>query len=295
MNLKINFNGAIQDYAEISVLDHGFLFGDSVYEVVATHGNKPCFLEQHLERLRNSAVGISLEIPYDDEWFVEQIDRTVQLANFDESYIRIIVTRGVGEIDIDPSSCDRPNIIIITAPAKVYSGQYYENGIDLALVSVKRNAREALNPGIKTGNYLNNILAKMEATRQGAQDALMLNAQGNLTEGTTSNFFFVNGGKLFTPSLDCGILSGITREMAIQLALENGVPLEEGHWPPEELSQAEEAFVTGTVKKIMPATRLDGKPIGNGKPGPITLRFMRLYDRLLDEKYGVPAAPGQSQ
>lgn len=295
MDLKINFNGSIQDEAFISVLDHGFLFGDSVYEVVATHGNKLCFLEAHLARLRNSAAGISLEIPSEDEWFVEQISRTVQSANFEETYIRIIVTRGVGEIDIDPGSCDRPNIIIIAAPAKVYPHNYYEKGIDLALVSVKRNARESLNPGIKTGNYLNNILAKMEANRLGAQDALMLNAEGVLTEGTTSNFFFVNEGKLFTPSLDCGILSGITRDVAIQLALENGIPLEEGHWPPEELTHAEEAFVTGTVKKIMPATRLDGKPIGNGKPGPITARFMRLYDQLLDEKYGMQPAQGRSQ
>jgi branched-chain amino acid aminotransferase len=158
----------------------------------------------------------------------------------------------------------------------------YKNGIHLAVVSIKRNSKDALNPGIKTGNYLNNVLAKIEADRLGAHDALMLNPFGQLTESTTSNFFFVQEGRIMTPSLDCGILAGITRDIVIRMARENGFPLEEGVWPVEALDMADEMFVTGTVKQLMPVTCLDGRIIGNGKPGDITRRLMNLYQGLLD-------------
>ncbi|MBI4383650.1 MAG: aminotransferase class IV [Nitrospinae bacterium] len=286
MSIKINFNGKIQEGAEISALDHGFLFGDSVYEVVCTFNNQLCFADKHLKRLRNSASGIQLKVPYSDERFMREIVRTVAVAENEESYVRIVVTRGVGEIDIDPSSCERPNVLIYVTPVKPYPSTYYEDGIDVALVTVKRNAREALNPGIKTGNYLNNVLAKMEANRLGAKDALMLNPWGYLTECTTSNFFFARDGVLMTPSLDCGILAGITREIVIQLARENGFVVEEGQWPQEELEKADEAFVTGTVKRVLPVTQLDNRPIGDGKPGPMTRKLMRLYEGLLQGLHG---------
>ena len=278
----ININGNIEEEAFVSVLDHGFLFGDSIYEVVSTRDNKPCFLKEHLQRLRRSADGISLKVPFEDDWFCKQIERTLEFANNQESYIRIVVTRGVGDIDIDPSSCHSPCTLIFVTAARSYPAELYDTGIHLAVVSIKRNAKDALNPGIKTGNYLNNVLAKIEADRLGAHDALMLNPFGQLTESTTSNFFFVQEGRIMTPSLDCGILAGITRDIVIQIAHENGFPLEEGRWPVEVLDKADEMFVTGTIKQLMPVTRLDGRVIGDGKPGDITRRLMNLYQGLLD-------------
>ena len=162
-----------------------------------------------------------------------------------------------------------------------YPESCYEKGIHVALVSIKSNSRDALNPNVKTGNYLNNVLAKVESNKLGAQDAIMVNSLGHLTEGTTSNLFFVRDGHIFTPSLDCGILSGITREIVIQLSKENGFRVEEGKWPGEELSEADEIFLTGTIKKVMPVSHLDGRPVGSGKPGPVTLKLMRLYEFLL--------------
>ncbi|MCZ6513697.1 MAG: aminotransferase class IV [Nitrospinae bacterium] len=281
MTTRINLNGDIQQEAFISVLDHGFLFGDSVYEVISTHQGRLYFVQEHLKRLRNSARAISLEIPLADDAIIREIEKTVEAAANLESYIRIIVTRGVGEIDIDPESCTRPNVLIFVKPARLYPEENYTHGINVALVSVKRNPKESLNPGIKTGNYLNNVLAKVEARQAGAADALMLNPTGQLTECTTSNFFFVRDQRLMTPSLDCGILSGITREVVLRLARENGVLVEEGEWPPEILQDAEEAFITGTVKRVMPVTSLDSRPIGEGKPGPITKMMIRLYEDVL--------------
>ena len=284
MTTKINFNGEIRDELNISVMDHGFLFGDSVYEVVSTLNNKLCFLDEHIDRLFASAEAISLKIPRDKEWFQEQLMNTLLSAGNKESYVRIIVTRGVGEIRIDPSSCERPNIILMVMDVTEYSKSFYEKGIQVALVSIKRNPRDALNPNVKTGNYLNNVLAKMEADKLGAQDAVMVNPWGFLTEGTTSNLFFVLEGHILTPSLECGILSGITRLLVIQLAKENGFHVEEGKWPGEELSKADEIFLTGTLKKVMPVSHLDGRPVGSGKPGPITLSLLRLYEDLLIKK-----------
>ncbi len=284
MTTKINFNGAIHEELNISILDHGFLFGDSVYEVVCTFNGELCFLDKHLDRLFASANAIALSIPKDKAWFREQVKITVAAAGNDDSYIRIIVTRGEGEINIDPSTCLHPNVIIIAMEITQYPESHYEKGIAVALVSIKRNSRDALNPNVKTGNYLNNVLAIMEARKLGAQDAIMVNQWGHLTEGTTSNLFFVRDGRIYTPSLDCGLLSGITRQVIMQLATENGFHMEEGKWPGEELCEADEIFLTGTIKKVMPVSQLDGRPVGSGKPGPVTLKLMRLYDDLLKNK-----------
>ncbi len=282
MTTKININGDIQDEGFISILDHGFLFGDSIYEVVCTDEGKPYFLNEHLKRLYASASGISLEIPHDETWIKKQIQATLDSAGNDESYIRIIVTRGVGDLDIDPSSCSHPNIIIFVKNIPQISEESYAKGISVALVSIKRNSRDALNPAVKTGNYLNNVLARVEAQKMGAEDAIMVNPWGQLTEGTTSNLFFVKEGRLLTPEKGCGILSGITREKIILLANENGITLEEGKWPGEELFKADEVFLSGTVKKVMPVSVLDSRPVGDGKPGPITQKIMRLYSELLE-------------
>ena len=282
MTTKININGDIQDEAFISILDHGFLFGDSIYEVVCTNQGKPCFLEEHLKRLYASASGISLKIPHSPAEIKKQIKITLDSAENQESYIRIIITRGVGEVDIDPSSCFNPNIIIFVKEIPQISCESYEKGISVALVSIKRNSRDSLNPAVKTGNYLNNVLARIEARKMGAEDAIMVNSMGQLTEGTTSNLFFVKEGQLLTPIKECGILSGITREKIIKLANKNSIKLEEGKWPSEELFKAEEIFLSGTVKKILPVTLLDGRPVGKGIPGPISHKLMQLYSELLE-------------
>ena len=282
MTTKININGNIQDEAFISIFDHGFLFGDSIYEVVCTNKGNPCFLDEHLKRLYASASGISLKISHSPTEIKKQIQITLDSAKNHESYIRIIVTRGVGEVDIDPSSCFNPNIIILVKEIPQISNESYEKGISVALVSIKRNSRDSLNPAVKTGNYLNNVLARIEAKRMGAEDAIMGNSMGQLTEGTTSNLFFVKEGRLLTPIKECGILSGITREKIIQLANKNSIALKEGKWPSEELFKAEEIFLSGTVKKIIPVTVLDGRPVGKGIPGPITQKLMRLYSELLE-------------
>ena len=282
MTTKININGDIQDEAFISIFDHGFLFGDSIYEVVCTNQGKPCFLDEHLKRLYASASGISLKISHSPTEIKKQIQITLDSAKNHESYIRIIVTRGVGEVDIDPSSCFNPNIIILVKEIPQISIESYEKGISVALVSIKRNSRDSLNPAVKTGNYLNNVLARIEAKRMDAEDAIMGNSMGQLTEGTTSNLFFVKEGRLLTPIKECGILSGITREKIIQLANKNSIALKEGKWPSEDLFKAEEIFLSGTVKKIIPVTVLDGRPVGKGIPGPITQKLMRLYSELLE-------------
>ena len=282
MKTRININGIVKEDASVSVFDHGFLFGDSIYEVINTRKNRPCFLDEHLKRLHQSASGIDLTIPYNDSWFREQIDLTLADAANSESYIRIVVTRGVGDVNIDPSTCDLPLVLIYITPAHIYPPELYENGIHLAIVSVQRNSKNALNPGIKTGNYLNNVLAKIESGRLGAHDALMLNSLGHLTESTTSNFFFVREGGLMTPSLDCGILAGITRDVVIRLSQENGLRVEEGCWPVEILENVDEVFLTGSVKHLMPVTHLDEKIIGNGKPGPITRSLISLYENFLE-------------
>jgi len=282
MKTRININGIIRDDAHVSVFDHGFLFGDSIYEVVNTRKNRPCFLDAHLKRLHSSALGIDLAIPFEDSWFAEQIDLTLADAGNSESYIRIVVTRGIGDINIDPSSCGSPLVLIYVTPAYIYPLEWYENGIDLSTVSIQRNSKNALNPGIKTGNYLNNVLAKIESRQLGTHDALMLNSLGHLTESTTSNLFFVREGGLMTPSLECGILAGITRGIVIRLGQENGFRVEEGCWPIEILENTAEIFLTGSVKHLMPVTRLDGKVIGDGKPGPITRSLICLYEKFLE-------------
>jgi branched-chain amino acid aminotransferase len=223
-----------------------------------------------------------LEIPNTPEKLKEQIQITLDSAGNYESYIRIIVTRGVGEVDIDPSSCFNPNVIIFVKGIPQIPDEIYGKGVSIALVSIKRNSRDSLNPAVKTGNYLNNVLAKIEAQKMGAEDAIMVNSLGQLTEGTTSNLFFVKDGRLLTPGKECGILSGITREKIIQLAHKNGITLEEGKWSSEELFQAEEIFLSGTVKKVLPVTILDNRPVGEGMPGPITQKIMKLYSELLE-------------
>ncbi|MBM4121506.1 MAG: branched-chain amino acid aminotransferase [Nitrospira sp.] len=266
-----------QKEAVVSVFDHGFLYGDGVYETLRSYGGRFFMLQPHLARLQRSARLIGLELPIPlDEWpplLHEALDRN----ELQDAHLRITISRGEGELGLDPALCRRPTLVIMARPLARYPDRLFEEGVSLAIVAVRRNPVSALSPRIKSLNFLNNILAKQEAARAGAFDALMLNAEGLLTESTTSNLFFAREGRLYTPSIDCGILDGITREVVLTLAREAGIQTEEGRYSIEALARAEEAFLTNTSMEIMPVCSIDRQPVGSGRPGPLTRQLRDLF------------------
>lgn len=268
------------DRRSVSVFDHGFLFGDSVYEVVRTRGGKLFELLPHLKRLRRSAAEIYLELPFTDDELAAEIERATAIAGNAESYVRIIVTRGTGELELSPASCGPPCRILIVKALVLPPERLYREGVHLAIVDRRRMHPHSLNPAAKTGNYLNNVLAIVEAKKRGADDAVMRNDDGYLTEGTTSNLFMVRGGKVRTPSLASGILEGITRGLVLRMLAEEGFPAEETLVGPEELREADEAFVTSTTRDVMPVGRVDDRPLPGPLPGPVTRRLMERFAAL---------------
>ncbi len=278
MKMLINFNGELLDpgEAKISVLDHGFLFGDSVYDVIGTVNGRLFTAEEHLERLRNSAAAIRLDIPLTNEEFIHEMNRTLAAAGNAESYIRIVITRGEGVIDLHPRTCKKPNWMMFVMPLHDWPAEWYTDGIKVALVSIHRNPSTALSPKIKSGNYLNNVIARMQAADEDAVEGIMLNPEGWVTEGTTSNIWMVKDGKAKTPALRCGLLPGVTRALVLELASTNGIPVEECEISREELLDAEEAFITSTTKGVVPIRLIGDTAVGNGKPGPITKRLGQL-------------------
>lgn len=263
--------------ALVSVFDHGFLYGDGVYETLRTYDGRFFMLPQHLARLQRSARLIGLAVPLHEQDWPVLLREAVARNRLTEAHVRITLSRGEGELGLDPTLCPRPTLVVMAKPIARYPTHLFQEGILLALAATRRNLATALPPQIKSLNFLNNILAKREAGQAGAFDALMLNAEGLLTECTTSNFFFVCGGRLYTPSVDCGILDGITRAVVLTLARENGMSVEEGRYPAESLAHAEEAFLTNTSMEIMPVRALDRTPIGAGHPGPVTRRLRELF------------------
>lgn len=286
----VNINGAFcsSEEARVSVFDHGFLYGDSVYEVMSCHEGVPFALDRHLLRLTRSAERLHMDsnVPSHGKIteeikksFVEYRKRFPQLNN--NCYMRLIVTRGVGDISFDPAVCEHPTVIIILLPLPVFPAAYYQDGIQISLVSVKRNLREAVDPAIKSGNYLNNVLAYMEAKSRGAIDAVMTNSEGYLTEMTAANILIVKNGAVLTPRLESGILEGVTRGLIKEICSENGISFVEKNMLPEELFGADEAFITGTLKEIMPVYACDDKKIGTQCPGPVVKRITDLFkDRM---------------
>ncbi len=266
-----------REQARVSVFDHGFLYGDGVYETLRAYDGRIFMLPKHLARLARSARAIGLELPIPEKDWGPLLGEALRRNGLADAYLRITVSRGEGEIGLDPALCPRPTVVIIAKPLPVYPPAWFEQGVRLALVPVRRNLAAALPPQIKSLNCLNNILAKREAVRAGAFDGLMLNADGHLTECTTSNLFFIRADRLCTPALDCGILDGITREVVLLLAREAGLPVEEGCYRPEDLRQAEECFLTNTTMELMPVAEVDGKPVGAGRPGSLTLRLRSLF------------------
>lgn len=267
--------------AVVSVFDHGFLYGDGVYETIRTYGARIFMRDQHLARLRRSAEAIGLEIPVPDSHWPDLLHEAMRRNevgnNRLDAYLRITVSRGEGEIGLDPSLCPRPTVVIMTKALQPFPAALSRDGASLTVAKTRRNLPEALSPQIKATNFLNNILAKRESIAASTFDSLLLNWRDELTECTISNLFFVSGRTLHTPALACGILDGITRTIVMTLAREEGLPVEEGHYPLAVLRQADECFLTNTTMEIMPVTRVDSFPIGNGLPGLLTRRLQALF------------------
>lgn len=243
--------------AKISVFDHGFLYGDGIYETLRVYDGVVFMFEEHLQRLFRSASLIGLDIKREIADIKVAVYETLQANSLTNAYIRLTVSRGYGAVGLDPDLCKEPSFVVITNDFKDYPQAYYLEGIKLMIATVRRNLREAINPQIKSLNFLNNVLAKIEAKKNDVHEAIMLNAAGHVAEGTISNIFFVKDGILHTPSIECGILDGITRAMVFGLAIKNGIAVREGAYTPEELYQASEVFITNTTMEVMPVSRVD--------------------------------------
>jgi branched-chain amino acid aminotransferase len=266
-----------KEAAMVSVFDHGFLYGDGIYETLRAYGGRLFRLRQHLARLRRSASLIGLEIPIVEQDLIAVLQEAMKRNNLTDAYLRITVSRGEGNIGLDPRLCARPTVVVISLPLQPYPIELFNTGVSLVIVNIRRNLATALPPMIKSLNFLNNILAKQEASRAGAFDGLMLNAEGHITECTTSNMFFIKDECVHTPSVACGILDGITREIVLSLAREQKFATEEGCYLPETLLEADECFLTNTTMEIMPVRDIDTRLIGKEGSRPIT---DRLRERL---------------
>ncbi len=283
--MKININGNIvgPEEATISVFDRGFLFGDSIYEVTLTYDGVLYKIEEHLNRLWESASHLDMPISISRKQLTYQMLKTLKALGEKRAYIRVVITRGEGEIGLDPSLAIKNNLVIITKKLPENPTWWYDSGVEVIVASVLRNPKESMDPAIKSGNYLNNVLAYQQAKKQGAFDAIMLNKEGMVTEGTTNNIWIVKDGALKTPPLAAGLLSGITRKTVLELALENKITAKEENFTPEELKDADECFLTSSTKELVPITKIDGISIGSGRPGELTKRLHQIYRRHVEE------------
>ena len=282
MSLKVYINGTLYDKADakISVYDHGLLYGDGVFEGIRSYGGKAFRLEEHLDRLWESARAIWLEIPISRGEMTAAIAQSLEANDIVDGYIRLIVTRGAGTLGLDPNKTADPQVIVIADTIALYPQEYYENGLDIVTAATQRNHPAALDPRIKSLNYLNNILAKMEGLRAGCVEALMLNHNGEVAECTGDNIFLVRGGALATPPTTAGILAGITRGVVIELAQGAGLEVHEDPLTQRDVYEADECFLTGSAAEVVPVVRIDDRVIGDGKPGPVTRDLMRRFRKL---------------
>jgi branched-chain amino acid aminotransferase len=282
MPIRVYIDGAVRlpEEAKVSVFDRGFLYGDSVYETIGTVYGRLFAARDHLIRLERSAERIGLKAPPRAE-IERAIAETVAAAGNPESRVRVILSRGVGKLDLDPASTNYTRLVVIAFPLGAPTPEMFDKGVSVAIVSVARNSPLAIDPAVKSGNYLNNVLALGEARRRcGAYEAILCAGDGSIAEGSTSNVFAVIGGEVRTPPPEVGILDGITRAKVVELCRANGLPFAERRLSPEELRGADEAFLTSATRGVLPITSLDERPLGAGVPGPITRRLMHLYDEL---------------
>ncbi len=279
----VSINGQIDSKAAISVFDRGFLYGDSVYEVTLTYNKIPFLLDEHLDRLYRSARSIHMEFSFSREELIKDINNVIEKLEGDRQYIRVIVTRGAGEINLDPSAATKNNLVIIGRNLPEYPISWYEKGVSMIITDILRNSKRSMDPGVKSGNYLNNVLAMAEAKEKKAFDAIMLNYKGNITEGTTSNIWIVEGSRFVTPPLDAGLLGGITRKTLLLIASKNNLSVSEENISPERLKAADECFLTSSTKEIVPIISVDDCPIGTGTPGPHTKSLHKIYKKFVQE------------
>ncbi len=279
MLVYLNGHFVAKEQAQISVFDHGFLYGDGIYETMRAYEGKIFLLNKHLARLKHSAEAISLKLPLSAGKIGDALNESLRVNNLREAYVRLHISRGPGEIGLDPALCAAPTMVIITKPFHDYPAAYYERGVSVAIVKTRRNHPLALPPSIKGTNFLNNILAKIEAIKAHAYEGIMLNWEGYVAEGTISNIFLVKRGVLSTPRLDTGILKGVTRDLVLGLARRNKIPVTEAMLRPKDLVSADECFITNTTMEIMPVTTIDKKPIGKGIPGPVTAALHQTYQK----------------
>jgi branched-chain amino acid aminotransferase len=284
MAATVNVNGRVfdQEHAVVSVFDHGFLYGEGVYETMRTFNGRPFLFERHMQRLRNSSGMLALQVPLSDSELLDRCCETMRAARLGdgpstEAYLRVLVTRGVGELSYDPAACPVPTIIVIVKPQIDPPAEVYERGVTIALVPIVRNHPGSVNPLIKSNNLLNNALAMQEAVRRGAFEGVMRNYRGELAECTQSNLFVVTGGAALTPPLDAGLLPGITRAFLFEIGAEAGIPVREAVLRDDDLLNADEVFFTSTTRGVVPATKVDAHVIGNGLPGPVTQALRAAY------------------
>ena len=273
--------------AKVSVFDHGLLYGDGIFEGIRFYNGRVFRLEQHFERLWNSARSICLDIPMTWQEMTEALLETIRQNHLRDGYIRLVVTRGVGNLGLNPEQCKNPSVIIIVATIALYHEDFYRKGLSIVTVATRRSNPASLNPAVKSLNYLNNVMARIEANLASADEALMLNDAGNVAECTADNVFIIKHGQIFTPPTTAGALQGITRSVVSDIAGEFDSKVIEADFTRHDIFVADECFLTGTAAEIVPVVKADGRVIGNGKPGPITTRIIARF-REMTHQTGTP-------
>jgi branched-chain amino acid aminotransferase len=287
--MKVYIDGALvaQEDAKISVFDHGLLYGDGVFEGIRFYQGRIFRLEQHLKRLDASARAICLKMPWTAEELTRATIDTIRANELRDGYIRLVITRGVGTLGLNPELCPRPTLIIIASSIALYPAELYRRGLDVVTCATRRINPAALSPAIKSLNYLNNILAKIEATQAEAGEGLMLNDEGYVAECTGDNVFVIKNGRIITPAVSAGALEGVTRQVIFEIAQSEGIPISEPNVTRHDIFTADECFLTGTAAEVIPVVSLDGRSIHDGKPGPMTLRLIEKF-RHLTQTTGTP-------
>jgi branched-chain amino acid aminotransferase len=282
---KVWIDGELVDQADakISVFDHGVLYGDGVFEGIRAYGGQIFRCRPHVDRFYDSARAIALEVPVSKDELVRAMHDALKANGISDGYLRVVVTRGVGTLGLDAHLCEEPSLIIIAAGIKLYPQEFYEKGLEVITASTVRNLPHAVDPRIKSLNYLNNILAKIEAHRAGVREAIMLNARGQVAECTGDNIFIVKNGEVLTPPTSAGILAGVTRQVGLELARRDATPAAEREMSRYDVYTADECFLTGTAAELIPVVKVDGRPVGTGRPGPVTQRLLELFRREVAE------------
>jgi len=285
MPVKVYVDGQYvpKEEASVSVFDHGFLYGDGVFEGIRAYGGKVFKLEEHVRRLFLSAKAIMLKIPMSENETCERINETVRVNGLKDAYIRVVVSRGRGDLGLDPRKCPKPSVIIIADSIELYPKELYEKGLEIITAATNRIPPECLNPRIKSLNYLNNILAKIEGINAGVAEVLMLNHNGYVAECSGDNVFCVRGGRLMTPHESAGILLGVTRDTVMELARKAGISVAETNVSRYDLYTADEVFLTGTAAEVIGVVKIDGRVIGDGAPGPLTRRLKKAFEEYVRE------------